>query len=839
MKFSTNTLRRYQQMYNWSSDIMPNGLDELVTKIGAQLGAVEEVIDVGSKYSGAVVVKVVSCEQHPNADRLHVCKVDDGGVVKDVKRESDGYVQVVCGAPNVREGLSAVWLPPGATVPSTYDSEPFTLEARELRGVVSNGMLASPKELAVSDSHEGLLEIDDDIKSGTTFVEAYNLEGDYVIDIENKMFTHRPDCFGWMGIARELAGIQNLTFTSPEWYVERPELPPVAGEQLPLIVKNELPDLVPRFIAITMRDVAVGPSPVWLQLELTKVGQKSINNVVDLTNYLMLLTGQPLHAYDYDKVAERSTGDATIVVRKPQKGETVALLNGKTIEPRAEAIMIATDKELIGVGGVMGGADTEVDNSTKNIIIECANFDMYSVRRTSMAHGLFTDAVARFNKGQSPHQNLAVLLKMVADVQDFVGGTVAGEIIDDNHVSQEQSSAALPSIDFVNKRLGIELDLATAKTLLTNVECVVTDSPDGTFIATPPFWRTDIHIPEDVVEEIGRLYGFDKLRFELPVRTSAPAVIQPLVAYKAELRQQLAALGANEVLTYSFVHGQLLQKVGQDTEQAFKISNALSPDLQYYRLSLTPSLLSHVHANIKAGHDTFALFEINKTHTKLHADDDNGVPKEFESLALVYASKAKSTQTAYYWARVYLDELARKQGVALEYRPITDKLDVAVAQPFDPNRSALVYIANTDTGLGIIGEYKQSVRQQLKLPAQAAGFEIDIEALLAIQRTAGYQSLSRYPSISQDICLQVADTVSYAELTNQLAAALQKHASDETVDFEPIDIYTSDEKIAGKKRITYRITVTSHNRTLTEATASDLLEKVAGELAQSLSAERI
>lgn len=839
MKFSINTLRRYQKMYNWSTDFMPNGLDELVAKIGAQLGAVEEVIDIGSKYSGAIVVKVVSCEQHPNADRLHVCKVDDGGVAKDVKRDSDGYVQVVCGAPNVREGLSAVWLPPGATVPSTYDSEPFTLDARELRGVVSNGMLASPKELAVSDSHEGLLEIDDDIKPGTTFAEAYNLENDYVIDIENKMFTHRPDCFGWMGIARELAGIQNIGFNSPEWYVERPELPQPTGKQLSLTIKNELPDLVPRFTAITMRDVAVGPSPVWLQLELAKIGQKSINNIVDLTNYLMLLTGQPLHAYDYDKVADRSNGDTTIVVRKPQKGETVALLNGKTIEPRAEAIMIATDQELIGVGGVMGGSDTEVDDTTTNIIIECANFDMYSVRRTSMAHGLFTDAVARFNKGQSPHQNLAVLLKMVADVQDFVGGTVASEVIDDNHTSQEQCSAALPNMDFVNKRLGTELDLATAKTLLTNVECVVTDSPDGTFIVTPPFWRTDIHIPEDVVEEIGRLYGFDKLRFELPSRTAAPAVVQPLLAYKTELRQQLAALGANEVLTYSFVHGQLLQKVGQDPEQAFKISNALSPDLQYYRLSLTPSILNHVHANIKAGHDTFALFEVNKIHTKLHAADDEGVPKEFESLALVYASKSKSKHAAYYQARIYIDELACKQGVALEYRPIADTLDAAVTQPFDPARAALIYIVGTDTGLGIIGEYKQSVKQQLKLPAQAAGFEIDIAELLAAPRTSGYRPLSRYPSISQDICLQVADTVTYAELTAQLAAALQKHATDATADFEPIDIYTSNEKIAGKKRITYRITVTSQDRTLTEATATGLLENVADELAQSLSAERI
>lgn len=842
MKFSTATLNYYRNLYGWSDDVMPDGIDALVTKIGAQLGAVEAVNPVSPRYHGALLVKVVSCEKHPDADRLNVCKIDDGGVSKTVERLEDGLVQVVCGAPNVRAGMTAVWLPPASTVPSTFDSDPFVLEARPLRGVVSNGMLASPKELALGDSHEGLLEVTDEFEPGTTFVTAFNLEDDYIIDIENKMFTHRPDCFGYLGIARELAGIQDLAFKSPEWYRADADLSilrSAESETLPLTVQNELPELVPRFTAITIKDVQVGPSPIWLQVELAKVGQKPINNVVDLTNYLMLLTSQPMHAYDYDKVAERSKGDATIVVRHPKDGETVKLLNGKEITPRKEAIMIATDQELIGVGGAMGGSDTEVDASTKNIIIECANFDMYSIRRTSMAHGLFTDAVTRFNKGQSPYQNLAVLAKMVTDTLEVVGGQVAGELIDINHTAAHVDQPELHEAKFINERLGTSLELEDIKRILQNVEFAFPAIEGRGLLIQPPFWRTDIHILEDVVEEVGRLQGFDKLPLVLPPRSSAPAHVNQVLAWKSKVRNALASLGANEVLTYSFVHGNLLQQVGQDTDQAFRLNNALSPDLQYYRLSLTPSLLANVHRNIKAGHDEFALFEINKTHTKLHAADDDGVPKEFEMIALTYANKQKSQYAAYYQARVYLDRLTASLGFGLEYRPVTEDLTVAVAQPFEVTRSALVYIAGTDIGLGIIGEYKRSVAKKLKLPAQSAGFEIGLQELMEAPTSMQYRPLSRFPSVSQDICLQVEDAYDYATTQTALREAVVGGvASDEYVTTYPIDIYT-DESIKGHVRFTYRVTLTSYDRTLTDSTLSAVLDAAVAKLTESLGAIRI
>ncbi|MCA9327806.1 hypothetical protein KDA14_04730, partial [Candidatus Saccharibacteria bacterium] len=270
MKISLNSMQGLCDRYGCIDTLTPDGAEALIEKIGAQLGEIETVTYLKDMYAKAVVVKVVTVDDHPNADKLHICTVDDGGVTPDVKRNDDNTVQVVCGATNVHAGMLAVWLPPGATVPDSYSKDPFVLEARELRGVVSNGMLASPKELALGDNHEGILEVTDDgiAKPGDMFGDKYELTNDVQIEIENKMFTHRPDCFGFLGVAREMAGIQGLTFKSPDWYTPDAAIAEPETDTLALELRNELPSLVPRFMLLPMRDVQVGASPVWLQVEL-------------------------------------------------------------------------------------------------------------------------------------------------------------------------------------------------------------------------------------------------------------------------------------------------------------------------------------------------------------------------------------------------------------------------------------------------------------------------------------------------------------------------------------------------------------------------------------------
>lgn len=852
MKISLNTLRFVNQRFNTSGDPAPNGVTELVEKIGSQLGAVEETIDFGKKYEDVIVAKVASCVDHENSDHLHVCKIDDGGKAQDVERDEQGLVTVVCGAPNVREGITVAWLPPGSVVPESADTdEPFVLSARPLRGVVSNGMLASPRELALGDSHEGILEITEDIAPGTSFADAFNLRGDVIIDIENKMFTHRPDCFGMLGVAREIAGIYHQPYKSPDWYRMDALIPAIEADELMLEVRNELPVDVQRFTAITMRNVEIKPSPLWLQIFLAKMGVKSINNIVDYTNFFMLETGQPLHAYDYDKVAAQDSGadHATLVARYPKAGEKIMLLNGKEIEPRAEAIMIATNDKLIGVGGVMGGADTEVDENTKNIILECATFNMYSIRRTSMTHGLFTDAVTRNNKGQSPLQNRAVIAKIVDEIRTFAGGKVASELLDDNHVDAvalQRGALFEPvklSTEFINVRLGLALTTQQIQMLLQNVEFTVLVEGDD-LIVTAPFWRTDIEIPEDVVEEVGRLYGFDHLPLQLPLRDVTPTEQDALLSFKSRVREILSSAGANEVLTYSFVHGKLLEKVGQSTELAFKLSNAISPDLQYYRTSLTPSILDKVHQNIKAGYDEFALFEMNKTHNLLHPDNDEGLPTEFSMLSLVIAKNDKRVQkdhgAAFYDARKYLTALTDRLGIAVQFEALQDEPNFPVVKPFDMKRSALVRVKGTDVYLGIVGEFKASVRKQLKLPEHTAGFEIGLQELLGTAgRTGQYVQLPRFPKVEQDICLKVSVDLGYQELYNFVWEKLSEVQPENTYPtLAPVDIYQRQDD-QEHKQITLRFSVASYDKTMTDAEVSKMLDHVVTEAATAFAAERI
>lgn len=837
MKFSLNTLLAINQRYGCADDISALGLDALVDKINAQLGALDDVKSFGDKYQGIVIAKLVDCQPHPNADKLRVCTIDDGGNTPDVKRDEQGHVQVVCGAPNARAGLTVAWLPPGSTVPETYDKEPFVLEARDFRGVVSNGMLASLKELGLGDNHDGILEIDGERQPGADFAQEFGLAGDVIFDIENKMFTHRPDLFGFLGISRELAGIQGIAFKSPAWYAPKSEFPAVEADELPLSVKNDLPDLVPRFTAVVMRDVKVGPSPVWLQVELAKLGQKSINNIVDYTNWFMLETGQPLHAFDYDKVKALSAGDAAMVVRHPNPGEKIKLLNGKEIEPRAEAIMIATDKELISVGGVMGGVATEVDADTTNIILECANFDMYSIRRTSMEHGLFTDAVTRFTKGQSPLQNLTVLAKTVIEIREHANGKVASEVIDVSNSLSEQNTVPITS-DFVNQRLGLNLTPLEIKRLLENVEVGVSDDA-GKLSIHPPFWRTDIGIAEDIVEEVGRLYGYDKLPLELPPRDVTPTDRDPMLDLKARLRGYLSRAGANEVLTYSFVNGDLLNKVGQDSGQAFEIANALSPDLQYYRLSLTPSLLDKIHANLKSGYDKFALFELGRAH--FIGAEDEGVPIGFERLACVVSASPKQAgkSAAYYDARLYLMQVLA--GFNLSERAVFEPLELGdtvdhMTLYYQPGRSAAVKI--DDVVIGYIGEYKSSVRKSLKLPDYTAGFELHL-TLLDLKVGKHYVALPKFPKVTQDITLKVPVELSYQELFSFVRSRVDDLQPDKSLSIlSPIDIFQkSDEPSA--KRVTLRLVISNYQRTLTDVEINKLLDKVAAEADVQLKAQRV
>lgn len=826
-------------------------VDELVARVNVQLGSVEKVIDLGAQYKDARIVHVVQCEPHPNADRLHVCLIDDGGAVANVPRDDKGYVQVVCGAPNVHADMWTVWLPPNSTVPASFDdAEPFVLNARKLRGVLSQGMLAAADELAIGTDHDGIVEVGERdipkgiaLQAGDSFAQVFGLD-DVVLDIENKMFTHRPDCFGQLGVAREISGIFGQAFTSPDWYTVAQKF--ADGSGLKLDIYNDIPDLVPRFMAVAVKNVTVQPSPLWLQCQLVAMGGKPINSIVDATNYIMLMTAQPTHAYDYDKLRGGKLG-----ARMAREGETIALLNGKTCALGTDDIVIADSERAVALGGIMGGADTEVSSDTKNIVLECASFDMYAVRKTAMRHGVFTDALSRFNKGQSPLQNAPVLKQLMS----MVGGEQASAVYDEKQFSDEfdeylagKYTPANIDIDsaFINQRLGLQLTDSDIYTLLNNVE-VHSHGPEdelGYMCIQVPFWRTDIELKEDVVEEVGRLYDFGKLPRQLPQRSTKPALKNPRRELKRQIREQLSRAGANEALTYSFVHEHILKRAEQHADQAYKLSNALSPDLQYYRLSVLPSLLDKVHANIKAGHDEFCLFEIGKGHDARLPHNEDGLPSERTFVDAVYAAKKACASAPYYQVQRMAVRLLSSLGVQFELIPMATENDdgeglsgveFEVAAPFDQRRSAWILCGKKR--LGIVGEFKQAVRRNFKLPEYAAGFSIDFDQLLAQPRDKQtYRPLSRFPSTSRDVSLRAPRDVSYAELYHVVQAAVNESAGDIIVTIEPRAIFqpANDHSI---KTTTFRLRMTHYERTLTDADAKPIVDRVATMALAKLGAE--
>lgn len=827
-----SSLKLMKYLVGSNQDLPINELD-IVERIGAQLGAIERVDWLKTIYERAVIVRVVSVKPLEGSDHLHLCTINDDNLVKDIDRLEDGTIQVVCGAANVKENIFVVWLPPGTIVPASIKKTPFKLTVRNIMGVVSHGMLASAAELSIGDDHEGIVVIANDVKEGTSLVEYLNLD-DLVVDIENKMFTHRPDLFGQLGIARELCGIYNQAFISPDWYQQDRSISSAVSGKLRVV--NEISTACPRFMAVVISGLRIGPSPLWLQSYLSRVGIRPISNIVDITNFVMIATGQPLHAYDLSKIIN-SDGKVELIIRKPHDQEKLKLIDGSTIDLDQSDIVIANQEKSLGLGGVMGGFDSEVSPTTTEILLECANFDMYTIRRSSMTHGIFSEAVTRFNKGQSPWQCPVVLAYAVDLIKQICeGAKIISEVADEKSEDIKRVNEVSVSLELVNTYLGITLDEQTIIKLLNNVELKARVN-SGVLTITTPFFRTDLNEAEDIIEEIARLYGFDKLPQQLPVRTISPPEANKKVQLRQEIRKALVAAGANELLTYSFVDLKLLNQSGQDSALCYSLSNALSPELQYYRNLLLPSLLKKVHPNHKSGFGNFTIFEMGKTHQK-NMIDEQVLPLEVERLALVISATPKMVKAnfdgpGYYQARAYLDYMLLSQGLdpeKAEFKSLEEASSSDLWQPlskiFLPDRSAVV--TYNEQVLGLIGEFKQTLATDLKLPEFCAGFELDLNVLMKMRpkNQVNYHPLSRFPKVFEDLTISAKADQTYQQLRNVLIARLSKLVT-EDMDFiiKLIDIYQSADNQANKSW-TFRISVNSYQRTLIEKEVSSIIDNV-------------
>lgn len=820
-------------------------IEELATLIGARLVEIEDVIGARDKYEQVIIIKVVSCQSMSDSDHLQVVKIDDGGIAKNVERDEAGFIQVVCGAQNVRVGVVTAWLPPESFIPeSLKNTEHTMISVRSIHGVSSSGMLASPKELALFDDHAGIIELEQHIKPGASFIDVYELD-DHLLDIENKSLTHRPDVFGIIGFAREVSAIQGENFRSPEWFINHGSTISEPNEPIALTVEIADAKLSERYQAIVLGQNGIGTTEFGnVQSYLARCGVRPISPIVDITNYIMLLTGQPLHAFDYDKFLALNNGNAEVVVRAARDGEVLKLLDGRTIKLSDEDIVVCSGNTPAALAGAMGGAATEISSSTQRILLESATFNLYKLRSTQMRHGIFSEAITRFTKGQSAKLTTPALKKAVEMLGETVGTQILSRV-EEAYPNPRPIQTIDLSINRLNNILGSGFEAKDIIDILRRVEFSVEETSSSDVLRIDiPYWRADVVIDEDLIEEVGRISGFDNIVPTLPSRDFTAVYPSAFDRFRTKLGNALVRTGANELLTYSFVHGDTIKRAVQDSEKAFRITNAISPDLQYYRLSLTPSLLQKISINTRQGYEQFAIFEIGKVHHKgVMAASEPTVPAEVPSIAYVVAANKKAAfdrGSAYYQAKHALkqllsDTLYAKFRIAPLHTTKDDFADSQMARPFESKRGGIVYIDNEPVGL--IGEYKRSIVKDFKLPDYVAGFELDIQKVYELTRKLKmeYSPLSRYPGTEQDVCVRVDNDLSFEAVVEVFERVLEQ--TELEWQLLPHDIYMP--KDGSYKNVTLRVRLVSNTHTLTTQEANKIVSDIGKSAVAELNAQII
>lgn len=786
-------------------------IEELISKVFTQIGAVEDVLDLKKKYEGIIIAEILEKEDHPDSEKLAVYQIDTG---------QNRKIQVVAGDKTLEVGDKVVYFTPGTKLPNNpnpHKNENIVGKV-VLRGVKSEGMMASQKELDIGEDHSKVMRLDKSLIQGSNFSECFGLD-DIVLDIENKALANRADCFGWLGIAREIAAMQDIKFESPEWYKYPESNKPQEGNRLELSVDNQTQINCPRYMAIVLDNVEIKPSPIWLQIELAKAGIHCINNIVDITNYLMLLTSQPIHAFDFDKVTETENGH--IIVRQAENGEKLLGLNNKVIDLDNSMTVICNEKEPIALAGIIGGKSTEIDINTKRVIIEVANFNRYNIRKTSWKTGIFTEASNRYTKAQDPNQCEPVIYQVVKMAQELANASVASKLHDSYPNKIEPKTINL-EIDKANLTSGLNLSKEQVVKLLTNIEYEVNEKGDNQLELIVPTFRQDVSIVEDVYEDIARIYGFNNIKVTLPQRSIQPPKKYEDWDLKQEIRNILSCLGGNELLTYNFVSSNLLSKFNLDVNKAYHIKNALSPDLEFMRINLIPSLVEKLVDNINRGYTKQTLFEINIGHNKDEIDNEK-LPLERWTVALVNTNGGKKSDIAHYYnSKLYIDELEKKLNLkTLEYTLLSDtvfdELPIwikTVSQQYNFNRSAVITYESDSKKyyLGIIGELSNTVIFNLGLPTDISGFELDLSAIHnAKKASSNYQEPSKYPKITQDLCFVMNNDIKYVTIKSEIENILK--SSKLYYELSLLDIYSS-EKTPNLKQMTFRISLQSRDKTL-------------------------
>jgi len=784
MKFSENWLRQHVK-----TSASRDALAATLTAIGLE---VEALTTLGEQLDGVVVGKILAAEKHPEADKLQVCQVDVGGAAP---------LQIVCGAPNARAGLMA----PLATIGTQVGN--LTIKAAKLRGVASNGMLCSAKELGIDADASGLLELPDDAPVGKPLADYLGLPD---ASIELKLTPNRADCFGVRGIAFDVAAATGCE-------VEPLHAEPVAAvTTAAMAVELSAGADAPRFCCRVIEGVnATAKTPLWMAQRLLRSGVRPISLLVDVTQYIMLELGQPMHAYDRDLL----TGP--LGVRHARAGETLTLLNGDAAELDAQFLVITDADRVVGLAGIMGGDATKVSDGTRNVVLEAAHFAPAAIIGRSRKLGLHTDAGHRFERGVDPELPPIAIEYASRLILEIAGGT-PGPLVDVARLSD------MPQPQVVRLRrarlarvLGTQVDDAEVTRMFGALGFAVEYTDAGWTVTVPPR-RFDIAIEEDLVEEIARIHGYDAIPATLPAGSTRLIAPSETRSSEHDTRRQLVAREYLEAINYAFVDAALLAYWQLDTGSV-ALANPLSAELGVMRTRLLPGLTAALARNSARQQSRVRLFELGRTFAA-----GSAAPIETRRIAAVACGDAASEQWGvaarkldFHDIKGDLDSLAAISGATLEYRAST--------QPFaHPGRSAEVYRLN-EAGdavcIGWIGQLHPRVQQAMAIDAEVYGFELELDALLVrpLPRAA---ALSRYPSVRRDLAFVVPESVHWAVMQ----ATVRQAAGNQLRDLQLFDRYVGKGVESGCKSLAMALILQDDSRTLTDRDVDAVVAEVVAAL---------
>ena len=808
MKVPLSWLRQYVNV-----DVPANELAHRLTMAGVEVGEVQETGGWSEVYVGSVT----SVRQHPNADRLRLCTVTTGPRPDGTDEE----MEVVCGAPNVAEGQKICFARVGAHLYNAHSGKYETLAAARIRGVESQGMICSQLELGLGDDHSGIIVLPGDAPLGEPLSDYL---GDTILDLE--LTPNRLDCLSMLGVAHEVAALTGGAVAEPEIRYEETGAP--VGERVSISIAD--PDLCHRYTATVIDGVRIGPSPQWLQERLTRAGLRPISNVVDVTNFVMLEYNQPLHAFDLGAVK-----DATVIVRRARAGEKLTTLDGVERELNTENLVIADSRDPIGLGGVIGGANSEIGPQTATVLLESANFNAANNRETATSMGLRTEATLRFEKGLRPELAPMALRRATALIQEVAGGTVAPGIMD---VYPEPAAPLTVTLTMrrLRQSLGMDIDPPEAQKALESLgfTCSVLPPSQGegeALAVAVPWWRNDVNIEDDLVEEVVRIIGYDEVptvMLSTPIPFHSPS---RSIALREEVQDLLAAAGMQEVINYSVASMELIERAVPVDGQAppMRLANPMSATHEYLRPTLQGGLLANLSANQADGPGPFRLFEAGRVFLPRSGD----LPEEVEIVAAVLAGqRGEASWLAapdgggmdFYDAKGMVEWLLGRLGISADWEagehPVYQPGRCAVIKAILP--SPLPPREGQGGGvLGFAGEVHPAIRERLGLDFnQVAGFELRLSALLAAlpESERNFVSLPRFPAATRDLALTVPSDVPAGRITGLIMRnRLVQRA-------ELFDIYSGENLAPGTKSLAFHVHFQAADRTLTNEEVSRSLE---------------